>query len=593
MPDGEDLQEGNLRLLQHLLLVLALAAAIAPPGRAETRLALVIDQTNYQNASELSRVAQADHEGDLIEAALRDTGFSVTRISDRTKSQLTGALDDFRLRLEQAGPEAVGFIYYTGHGAQHPGTHNSYLLGTDARLRAASDLAVYGIDLEAQRDGFAATGAKAVFLVFDACRNVATGSGFKANVKGMSRIDAGGGMLIAYSTGLDDVAQEGTYAPILAEEIRRQGQPAETVFSNVQKRVAQQTGFRQKPWYSPNLLKLVCFAGCAQPQAALPSNEAIALGQALASGDLAQLQAFQSQFPSSPSRGLVAQQIAVLSGRDVDASGMKLSMTAPLQATPSYKPGDTFQDTLRGGGTGPSMVVLPRGDFVMGSPSSEDGRFGDEGPQQRVVIDYEFAVGKYEVTWSDYSACVSDKACQPAENDGFGQGQRPVTGVSWEDANNYAAWLSNKTGATYRLLSEAEWEYAARAGTTTPFSFGETISTDQANYNGKEVYGTGRTGQSLEQTVPAGSYPANAFGLHDLHGNVWEWVEDSYDEDYSNHPTDGSAFTINSWAFPTFRVCRGGAWSDGPKNLRSASRYWETPDFRGNYMGFRLARSLP
>ncbi|MCA8905363.1 MAG: caspase family protein [Hyphomonas sp.] len=281
----------------------------APVFADEIRLALVIDQTNYQNANELSQVAGASREADLVESALRDTGFNVIRVSDRTRNQLINALDDFRIRLEQAGPEAVGFVYYTGHGAQHPQTHSSYLLGTDARLRAASDLAAYGIDLEAQRDGFAATGAKAVFLVFDACRNVVAGSGFKANVKGMSRIEADADMLIAYSTDLDDVAQEGIYAPILAEEIRRQGQPAETLFANVQKRVAQTTGFRQKPWFNPRLYKQVCFAGCSS---AFAGEEVAELGRALDSGSEDSLKAFLQKFPQSKSRQIVEQQIAAI-----------------------------------------------------------------------------------------------------------------------------------------------------------------------------------------------------------------------------------------------------------------------------------------
>jgi predicted methyltransferase/uncharacterized caspase-like protein len=304
-------------LRRSLCLIWACLGALTAPAFAEeTRLALVIDQTNYQNANELSRVAQAGYEADLIESALRDTGFRVTRVRDRTKTQLIDALDDFRIRLEQAGPEAVGFVYYTGHGAQHPGSRNSYLLGIDARLRATSDLASYGIDLEAQRDGFAATGAKAVFLVFDACRNVATGSGFKANMKGMSRIEADADMLIAYSTDLDDVAQEGIYAPVLAEEIRRQGQPAETLFANVQKRVAKATGFRQKPWFSPRLYKPVCFASCqAQAVDAAPilaNEEGTALAQAISADTLAAYAAFHDQFPNSSNLVFVNAKIAEL-----------------------------------------------------------------------------------------------------------------------------------------------------------------------------------------------------------------------------------------------------------------------------------------
>lgn len=573
----------------HKSLWLMLACLAFLTGRTladETRLALIIDQTNYQNTSELSRVGQAGYEGDLIETALRDTGFRITRVSDRTKSQLIEALDDFRIRLELAGPEAVGFVYYTGHGAQHPGTRNSYLLGIDARLRAASDLASYGIDLEAQRDGFAATGAKAVFLVFDACRNVATGSGFKANVKGMSRIEADADMLIAYSTDLDDVAQEGIYAPILAEEIRRQGQPAETLFANVQKRVAQQTGFRQKPWFNPRLYKPVCFAGCqAQAMAAAPiltSDEGAALAQAISVNTLAAYTAFKDRFPNSTNLAFVSAKIAELTPR-------------PVVAQSTRKAGDAFQDPLAGGGKGPEMVVIPAGSFTMGSPSNEAGRFDNEGPQRTVRIGYALAVGKYEVTWTDWEACVDDGSCPAANDDKFGQGRRPVTYVSWKDAQTYVSWLSSKTGETYRLLSEAEWEYAARAGTTGRFSNNGGDSQVCEIGNGAKGSSNGSYPNTacqdryINKTAPAGSFAPNAFGLYDMHGNVWEWVEDCYEAGYAAEPSDGSAYTKSSCRK---RVIRGGSWRNKPQYLRSAHRGWTTPGNQNVNIGFRVARTL-
>ncbi len=189
---------------------------------------------------------------------------------------------------------------------------------------------------------------------------------------------------------------------------------------------------------------------------------------------------------------------------------------------------------------------------------------------------------------------MSAGACRAAADDGFGQGSRPVTNVSWEDAQAYVTWLNQKTGLTgrsdrYRLLSEAEWEYAARAGTTTPFHAGSTISTRQANYNGNFTYGSGVKGEYREKTVAAGSFPANAFGLHDRHGNVWEWVEDC-SEWYSVQPSDGSAFTKNSCSS---RVDRGGSWYSTPQVLRSAVRSGDSPGVRVNVLRFRLARTLP
>lgn len=215
----------------------------------------------------------------------------------------------------------------------------------------------------------------------------------------------------------------------------------------------------------------------------------------------------------------------------------------------------------------PAMVVVPAGDFMMGSPMSEEARDVLEGLMHRVTIRQDFAIGKYEVTFREWDACVSDRGCWHRANDvGWGRGNRPVINVSWEDAQEYVRWLSRKTGKTYRLPSESEWEYAARAGSTGPFHFGSTISTEQANYNGDYTYGEGTEGVYREQTVPVGSFPANGFGLHDVHGNVWEWVEDCWHSylEYFETPSDGSAWNSGDCRN---RLLRGGSWGNLPRFL--------------------------
>lgn len=229
--------------------------------QAETRLALVIHQQNY--SAGLSQVTLAPSEADQIATALQITGFEVTRASDLNKESLVNVLDDFRVKLELAGDEAVGFVYYTGHGAQDPRSGDSYLLGVNTRLRVSSDFAAYGVNLATQRDAFGATGAKAIFMVFDACRNTPAIAGFKSDMKGLNRVSATVDMLIAYSTSLDDLAEEGIYAPILAEEIQRRGQSAEQAFLNAQKRVSQLTGARQRPWSNFQFYEEVYFTGKA------------------------------------------------------------------------------------------------------------------------------------------------------------------------------------------------------------------------------------------------------------------------------------------------------------------------------------------
>ncbi|MEO0981344.1 MAG: SUMF1/EgtB/PvdO family nonheme iron enzyme [Pseudomonadota bacterium] len=261
--------------------------------------------------------------------------------------------------------------------------------------------------------------------------------------------------------------------------------------------------------------------------------------------------------------------------------------------------GQVFRDRLSGGGQGPEMVVIPSGSFGMGSPAGEAGRFENEddtagrgGRQRTVLIAYEFAVGKYEVTWAEWEACVADGGCgghRPSDHR-WGKGNRPVINVSWEDVQAYADWLSRKTGERYRLLSEAEWEYVARAGTTTAYWWGGSASHEYANYGADQCCSGLASGRDRwVNTSPAGSFSANAFGLHDLHGNVFEWTEDCYVDSYSGAPTDGSARTVSDCSR---RVLRGGSWDSSPRLLRSAGRDWINPAGRFSSRGFRVARTL-
>jgi formylglycine-generating enzyme required for sulfatase activity len=238
------------------------------------------------------------------------------------------------------------------------------------------------------------------------------------------------------------------------------------------------------------------------------------------------------------------------------------------------------------------MVVVPAGSFTMGSPSSEAGRESDEGPEHQVTIANAFAVGKFEVTFAEWDACLSDGACDGYEpsDSGWGKGNRPVIHVSWNDAQSYLTWLSRKTGKQYRLLSESEWEYAARAGTTTPFHWGDTASHDNANY-GNDVccMGLAKGPDMWENTSPVGSFPPNAFGLYDMSGNVWEWTADCQNKGYDGAPSDGAAWSTGDCSM---HVMRGGSWFSDPAFARSAIRDWDTSESRNYDGGFRVARVL-
>ena len=256
-----------------------------------------------------------------------------------------------------------------------------------------------------------------------------------------------------------------------------------------------------------------------------------------------------------------------------------------------WQPGKTLRDCEQC----PEMVVVPAGSYMMGSPDGEEGRSIFEGPvQHEVTIATPLAVGKYEVTFAEWDACVAAGGCthQPSD-EGWGRGKRPVINVSWDDIQQYVKWLSGETGQAYRLLSEAEWEYVARAGTTTPFHTGATISPAQANYDGTSTYGSGQKGAYKEKTVPVGSYAANGFEVYDVHGNVWEWVADCWNDSYAGAPSDGSAWTSgNTSGNCSLRVLRGGSWFGLPEYLRSAFRYGLDTGLRRYDIGFRLARTL-
>jgi formylglycine-generating enzyme required for sulfatase activity len=224
----------------------------------------------------------------------------------------------------------------------------------------------------------------------------------------------------------------------------------------------------------------------------------------------------------------------------------------------------------------------------MGSPENELERNDSESPQHTVTVQ-PFFMGKLTVTqaqWAAVAALKKVKIDLELDPSKFKGANRPVEKVSWNHAIEFCARLSNKTGKDYRLPSEAEWEYACRAGTTTPFYFGETITTDLANYNGNYTYGSGIKGQYREQTTDVGIFPPNPFGLFDMHGNIWEWCQDEWHQNYNGAPTDGSAWLTENDNH--YRLLRGGSWGNVPENCRSANRFYGDPVSRNGFIGFRV-----
>ncbi|SRR5579883_455001 len=250
-----------------------------------------------------------------------------------------------------------------------------------------------------------------------------------------------------------------------------------------------------------------------------------------------------------------------------------------------------------GNGINLEMVLIPSGSFIMGSPEDELEQTENESPQHLVNIK-PFCIGKYPVTqaqWKAIAAMLQVNKELVRDLSYFKGDKRPVESVSWYDAVEFCNRLSAHTKRHYRLPSEAEWEYACRAGTTTPFHFGETITTDVANYQGTDneeykwsgSYGKGPKGIYRGETTEVGSFDvANAFGLYDMHGNVWEWCADHWHENYQGAPTEGSAWLDNN--DNDLRPLRGGSWYGLPENCRSACRGQSILDYNLNYMGFRV-----
>ena len=247
----------------------------------------------------------------------------------------------------------------------------------------------------------------------------------------------------------------------------------------------------------------------------------------------------------------------------------------------ALKPGDSFRECAK---DCPEMVVVPAGEFMMGSPADEKDHYGNENPLHRVTIARPLAVSKFEVTFEQWDACVAVGTCAHVPDSNMGRGTQPVINVTWDHVQQYVAWFSKMTGRPYRLLSEAEWEYAARAGTTTAYSWGDEIGKNNANCNGCGSEWDSRL------TAPVGSFAPNQFGLYDMHGNVWEWVEDCLHTNYEGAPKDGWAWIAQGDC--NNRVIRGGSWIGYAVGLRSALRFWFSADDHGTDLGFRVARTL-
>jgi formylglycine-generating enzyme required for sulfatase activity len=607
-------------------IALCVWGAASLKAQEPARIALLIGNQSY--ADKVGPLTNPHNDVGLIKAALERVGFKVTVVKDADTHRMDAALKQHVAEARKAGPGTISFFYYSGHGVANPDTHINYLVPVD--ISDASDPSLWDNAFE-QSDVIEKLSRKAPqathYVVFDACRNELRlpAAGQKTLVdKGFAPVADNAGLLIAYSTGLKQTASDvgdggGPYARALAAEIVKPGVESVMMFRNVQLQVKQSIG--QDPWVSYPSLPEIYLAGRGTADTAKAGSDGDAGREwaAVNQNSVAMLETFVKRHGSSRYADYARARITELKQQ----TALVIPPAKPPVET-SAKPvvgiwpepaGPTVGETLHDCAHCPEMVVVPAGNFMMGSPSDEPEREsvnkGSESPQHRVTISKPFAVGKFAVTVDEFKAFVRETnhktvggcyiwtgsewkndSAKSFRSPGFEQdGSHPVVCVSWDDAKAYVTWLSGKTGQSYRLLSEAEREYVARAGTTAPFWWGRSITLDQANYDGSvDPYeGGGKKGEYRKKTVPVKSFTPNRWGLYQVHGNVWEWTEDCWNANYDDAPTDGSANTTGDCSK---RVVRGGSWSNFPRSLRAAYRGWDTTGFRYGSFGFRVARTL-
>jgi formylglycine-generating enzyme required for sulfatase activity len=605
----------------------------------EKRVALVVGNRAYKHTPWLQNAVK---DADAVGHALKRLGFNVLDGRDLDFASLARQVRDFGRALRDAH---VALFYYAGHGLQVRG--ENYVVPIDASLEHEADVQLELVAVQtvlAQME----LGNRTSIVILDACRdnplarNLARAMGGTRSVaigKGLGPIQSGVGTYIAFATAHGQVASDGggaDHSPFTASLLDHIEEP-ELSISDIMMRVRQKviamtqdsrTGV-QVPWESSALVAPFYFkpktnetvALLARPNPAELASDAENDWERLKIAETENtsvIKKFIEQYDNSEHLWAVRarQRLEVVEVLLTERARIKLA--APFCTNPYgnwFLPGAGKTEWFKDLDIGPELVVIPAGKFIMGSPEDEPQRLDNEGMQHEVLIPKHLAVGRCTVTRGQFAAFVDATGYEVeggawvfTGNDwkldlskswrdpGFEQDDsHPVVCVSWDDAQAYIAWLSKLSSLTYRLLSEAEWEYACRAGTSTPYWWGSAITPDQANYDSAaEPYsGGGKKAEPRRGTVPAKGFEPNAWGLYQVHGNVWEWCEDLWHDNYADKP-DGLRATGSAWTAGSsdYRVLRGGSWGYDSQDLRSAHRDDSDPRFHNTNIGFRVARQL-
>jgi formylglycine-generating enzyme required for sulfatase activity len=636
-----------------LIAILTLVLLAAYPACAEKRVALVIGNAAYKNAATLQN---PKNDATDVSEALKRLGFETIVGLDLNKD----GMEEKSIAFARAARDAdVALVYYSGHAMQFGGFN--YLMPVDAALHDEADLRRLTRVDEIVADLKQAKNLR--ILVLDACRDNPLADELSRSMegsrgltvdRGLARIIPPSGMIISYATQAGRTAADGRgrnspYTMAFLKDIEATEEIG-TVFRNITSDVYTATESKQLPELSLSLIGNFYLKG--RPEAVTgvqPTNEAAqAWAATQATTSQAVLEDFVRQFGNTPYGSMARARLEELKKSQVAVVAPPVAAVAPTfsprscgapltvltvsllsrSAQPlsaaeecALKPKDLFKECDKC----PEMVVIPAGSFTMGSPPNEEGRLPGEEPQHTVTISHAFAAGKFTVTVDQFAEFVKETGydagskCWTFEdgkseerigrsfaNPGFSQsGSHPAVCVSSNDAKAYVAWLSKKMGKPYRLLTEAEWEYAAR-GRTKPGSypryfFGDNKD-DMCRYGNAwdQIAASKIPGGNADwfvhcadgyiYTAPVGSFLPNAFGLYDMHGNAWQWVEDCWHDNYYGAPNDGSAWTTSGDCGR--RTRRGGSWYSVSGTLRAASRGAGPTDDRDSNDGFRVARTL-
>ena len=550
-----------MRLLFWLCLsvVSAMLTSSALSQQRAARVALVIGNASYPDASTPLFTTIKDVRA--IAEEFRRNDFDVDIKENIGKEDTQRAIDAFTGKIKSG---MVALFYFSGYGIQV--ARQTYLIPVNAQVWTEAEVRRDGISVDMVLAEMHKKGAKVKIIILDAARRNPFERRFRSSAAGLAALDAVDGTLAMYSAAPGRVINDGTganrlFVSELIKELRVPHLTAEEVFNRARVGVSRASSSEQVPWVSSSLIEEFHF-GTPRPVATPAPTPSSA---------------------PAPKSAPTATPAPTPPPAPTPKSAPTATLTLTPKPTPTpatapsgtgSKPGDIFRDCPDCA----ELVVVPAGSFDMGST------FEYENPVRRVTIAKSFAIGRHEVTFDEWDKCVDDGGCKfrPDDRD-WGRGTRPVVNVSWTDAKEFLTWLSQKTGRTYRLPSEAEWEYAARAGTNTPYWWGRDVGSAQANC--REC----KTGEA-QRTSPVAAYKPNAFGLYDTAGNAAEWVEDCWNDNYRGAPTNGSAWTVGQCRL---RVLRGGAFDSQSKYLRSMSRFRYDVDVRYGANGFRVLRELP